>query len=120
MLLKEEVYQIVGCAMEVINGLGHGLLEKPYENAMVVELDLATIPFKQQQRYDVDYKGVKVGEYVPDLIVFDQIIVEIKTIDRISKYEAGQIINYLKISGLQVGLVLNFKLSKLEWKRFVL
>lgn len=120
MLLKDEVYKIVGFAMEVINELGHGLLEKPYENAMVVELDSAAIPFQQQPRYDVDYKGVRVGEYIPDLIVFNQIVVEIKTIERIGNHEAGQILNYLKITALKVGLVLNFKHSKLEWKRFVL
>ena len=120
MLLKDEVYQIVGCAMDVMNELGHGFLEKPYENALVVELGLRGIPFHQQSRFDVIYKNVKVGEYIPDLIIFDQIVVEIKAIDSIGRHEAGQILNYLKITGLKVGLVLNFRHSKLEWKRFVL
>jgi GxxExxY protein len=117
---KDEVYEIVGCAMEVLNALGHGLLEKPYENALVVELGLRKIPFEQQPRFDVIYKDVKVGEYVPDLIVLNEIVVDTKVIDRISDHEKGQIINYLKITGLKVGLILNFKRTKLEWARFVL
>src|ERR1051326_3203 len=63
LLLKEEVYQIVGCALEVINELGHGLHEKPYENALVVEFGLRRIPFVQQPHFDVTYKQVVVGEY---------------------------------------------------------
>lgn len=117
LLLKEEVYQVVGCAFEVQNTLGHGLLEKSYENALVVECGLRGIPVSQQRRIDVYYKQVKVGDYMPDLIVFDKIIVETKTIDRIGNHERGQVINYLRISGLQVGIVLNFKHAKLEWER---
>ena len=106
--------------MEVLNTLGHGLLEKPYEKALAVEFGLRNVLFRQQSRFDVNYKNVKVGEYVPDLIVFDQIIVETKVIDKITDHEIGQILNYLKISSLKVGLVLNFKRARLEWKRIVL
>jgi GxxExxY protein len=120
LLLKDDVYQIVGCAMEVLNTLGHGLLEKPYENALVVEFELRSIPVRQQQRFDVLYKNVKVGDYIPDLIAFDKIIVETKTIDRITDIERGQVINYLKITGIRVGVILNFKHAKLEWERIVL
>jgi GxxExxY protein len=120
LICKEEVFQIVGCAMEVLNALGHGLREKSYENALAVEFHLRAIPFHQQPRYTVTYKAVKVGEYIPDLIVFDKIIVDAKTIDRISDNEKGQILNYLKITRLKVGLILNFKHAKLEWKRLVL
>lgn len=120
LLLKEEMYQVVGCAMEVLNTLGHGLLEKPYENALVVEFGLKDIPYKQQPRFDVIYKGVKVGDYVPDLIVFDKVVVDAKTIERITDIERGQILNYLKITQLRVGLILNFKKPKLEWERLVL
>jgi GxxExxY protein len=120
LLLKEEVFRVVGCAMEVLNGLGHGLLEKPYENALVVEFGLKGISVRQQPRFDVVYKGVRVGEYVPDLIAFDQIIVDAKTIDRITDLERGQVLNYLKITGLRVGLILNFKYPRLEWERLVL
>ena len=120
LLLKEEVYQVVGCAMEVLNTLGHGLLEKPYENALVVEFNLRNIPVRQQQGFNVFYKNVKVGDYIPDLISFDKIIVETKTIDRITDIERGQVLNYLKITGLRVGVILNFKHAKLEWERIVL
>lgn len=120
LLLKDEVFQIVGCAMEVLNTLGHGLLEKPYENALVVEFGLRDIQVSQQQRFDVRYKNVKVGDYVPDLIAFDKVIVETKTIDRITDVEHGQVINYLKITGLRVGVILNFKQAKLKWERIVL
>ena len=73
LLLKEEVYKIVGCAIEVLNGLGHGLHEKPYENALVVEFKLRGIPVVQQRRYPITYKGVNVGEYVPDIIAFNTV-----------------------------------------------
>jgi GxxExxY protein len=118
--LEEEAHRIVGCAMEVLNTLGHGLLEKPYENALVVEFGLRNIPCQQQPRFDVVYKGVKVGEYIPDLIVFDRIVVDVKVIEKITDLEIGQILNYLKITGLGLGLLLNFKRPKLEWKRVVL
>ena len=120
LVLKDEVYQVVGSAIEVLKGIGHGLLEKPYENALVVEFGLKKIAFQQQSRFEVLYKNVKVGEYIPDLIVFNQIIVDIKVIDRIGNQERGQIINYLKITGLKLGLVLNFKNSRLEWERIIL
>ncbi len=120
LLLKEEVFQIAGCAMEVLNELGHGLLEKPYENALVVEMGLRGIPCKQQPHYDVVYKDAKVGEYVPDLIAFDQIVIETKVIDKITNHERGQVLNYLKITGLRVGVILNFRRAKLEWERIVL
>jgi GxxExxY protein len=111
---------IIGCAMEVLNEMGHGLLEKPYENALVVEFGLRGIPCAQQTRFDVYYKGSKVGEYVPDLIVSAEVVVDVKVIDGITDHEIGQMINYLTITGLKVGLIFNFKRAKLEWKRVVL
>jgi GxxExxY protein len=120
MLLGNEVYLIVGAAMEVLNALGHGLHEKPYENALVVEFSLTKIPFEQQRRFPVVYKTVQVSEYVPDLIAHGAIIVDTKVIDRITDHERGQLLNYLRISRLSVGLILNFKRAKLEWERIVL
>ena len=120
MLFKEEVYQIVGAAMEVLNTLGHGLLEKPYENALAVEFQRRKIPYIQQPHFPVVYKSVKVGEYVPDLIAYDKIVVETKAIEAIGNVEKAQIINYLKITGLRVGLLLNFKHPTLQWERIVL
>ena len=120
LLLKEEVFQIVGCAIEVLNTLGHGLLEKPYENALVVEFGLRKIPFRQQPSFDVLYKGHRVGLFIPDLIAFDALIVDAKMIDRITDHERGLMLNYLRITRLRVGLILNFKHRKLEWERIVL
>ena len=117
LLFKEEVFQVVGCAMEVLNTLGHGLLEKPYENALVVEFQQQGIPYLQQPRFPVVYKSVNVGEYIPDLIAFDSIVVDTKTIAAIGNNEKAQIINYLKITGLRVGIILNFKHAKLEFRR---
>ena len=119
-LFKEETHQIIGCAFEVLNTLGHGLLEKPYENSLVVEFEMKGIPYKQQARFPVIYKSVQVGEYIPDLIVFDKIIVDTKAIESIGNNEKAQIINYLKITGLRVGLILNFKHAKIEWERIIL
>jgi GxxExxY protein len=81
LLLKNEVFQIMGSAMQVLNTLGLGLFEKPYENALVVEFGLQNIPFLQQPRYEVIYKDIKVGEYIPDLVVYDAIVVDTKTIE---------------------------------------
>ena len=118
--LKDEVFQIVGCAIEVLNTLGHGLVEKPYENALVVEFSLRKIPFTQQPSFDVLYKGRKIGLFVPDLIVFDTLVVDTKVVDKITDHERGLILNYLRITGLQVGVILNFKHRKLEWDRIAL
>jgi GxxExxY protein len=120
LLLKEEVFQIVGCAIEVLNTLGHGLVEKPYENALVVEFGLRKIPFRQQPSFEVLYKGHKVGLFIPDLIAFDTVIVDAKMIDRITDHERGLMLNYLRITRLRVGVILNFKHRKLEWDRIVL
>jgi len=118
--VQDEVFRIVGAAMEVLNGLGHGLHEKPYENALLVELGLACVSVEQQKRFPVLYKGVQVSEYVPDLIAFGSVIIDTKVIDRITDHERGQMLNYLRISGLNVGLLLNFQRAKLEWERVVL
>src|SRR2546428_12141291 len=120
LLLKDEVFQVVGCAIEVLNTLGHGLVEKPYENALVVEFGLRKIPFQQQPSFDVLYKGQKVGLFIRDLIAFNAAVVDTKVIDRITDHERGLLLNYLRITSLRVGVVLNFKHSKLEWQRIAL
>ena len=120
LLLKDEVYRIVGTAFSVLRELGHGLHEKPYENALVVEFGLLGVAFEQQRRFPVIYKTVHVAEYVPDLIAFGSVIVDTKVIDSITEHERGQMINYLRVTGLKVGVILNFKRAKLEWERIVL
>lgn len=120
LLLKTKVFQIVGCAIEVLNTLGHSLLEKPYENALVMEFGLRRIPFRQQPSFDVVYKGQKVGLFIPDVIAFDSVVVDTKVIDRITDHERGLMLYYLRITQLRVGVILNFKHRKLEWERIAL
>jgi len=120
LILKDEVYHIVGAAFAVLKGIGHGLHEKPYENALVAEFGFQQTPYEQQRRFPVLYRGIQVGEYVPDLIVFKTVIVDTKVIDRITDHERGQMMNYLRVTGLKVGVILNFKRAKLEWERIVL
>ncbi len=119
LLLKGETHQSLGCAFEVLDEIGHGLHEKIYENALVVEFKLRGIDHEQQKRFPVVFKGVQVGEYVPDLIAFGSVIVDTKTIDRITDHERGRMINYLRKAQLRVGLILNFKNARLEWERIV-
>ncbi len=119
LLHSEETSEIINSSFEVLNEIGHGLHEKIYENALVVEFSLRDVPYSQQTEYPVFYKTVNVGKYVPDLIVHDKIVVDTKTIEKITENERGKMLNYLKITGLKVGLIINFKHAKLEWLRVV-
>ena len=103
-----------------MNELGHGLNEKLHENSLIIEFRRRRIAFDQQRRFEVLYKGEHVGEFIPDLIVFGKVVVDTKTIDRITDHERGQMLNYLRIAKLPVGLILNFKHAKLEFERIVL
>ena len=120
LLLKEETHQVLGCAFDVLNEIGHGFHEKVYESALVVEFKLRGIPCEQQPRFPIIYKGVQVAEFVPDLIAFGSVIVDTKTIEQITDSDRGKMTNYLRITKLQVGLLLNFKKPRLEWDRIVL
>ncbi|HLS28464.1 MAG TPA: GxxExxY protein [Opitutales bacterium] len=120
LILKNEVYSVVGCAMEVLNVLGHGLNEKNYENGLAVEFGLQGIPFVQQKRFPVVYKETQVGEFVPDLITHEALIVDTKVLEKITDRERGQMLNYLKIAKLRIGLLINFYHPRLEWERVIL
>ncbi len=115
-----ETERIIGCAFAVLNSLGHGFHEKAYEEALVVDFQYHGIPYAQQARYPIHYREAKVGEYIPDLVVFGKVIVDAKTIDRITDHEVGRMLNYLRATGLQVGLILNFKHAKLQFRRVTL
>ena len=119
LLLKEETGCILNCAFEVLNEVGHGWYEKIYENALTVEFRRRKIAFDQQRRFPVNYKGEFVGEFIPDLIAYSTVIVDAKVIDQITDHERGQMINYLRMTKLRVGLILNFKYAKLQWERLV-
>ena len=117
---KELVYQIVGCAIAVLNELGHGLREKTYERAMCVEFRFQQISYSQQKRYPVFYRGEKVDEFIPDLEVEDRVLADPKTIEAIGDEQRGQMLNFLRVTKKEVGVILNFKHPKLEWERIVL
>ena len=121
LLLKDEVYAVVGAAMEVHQELGSGFLEPVYQEAMEIELQLRNIPFDAQKRLRISYKGHPLEkEYIPDFVCYEQLIVDIKALGRLSGTEEAQVLNYLKATGLRVGLLINFGTHpKMEWKRFV-
>jgi GxxExxY protein len=120
LLLKAETEKIIGFAFEVLNEVGHGMNEKIYENSLTALFKLNSVAFDQQRRFPVFFRRAEVGEFIPDLIAFGSVIVDTKVIDRITDYERGQMLNYLRIAKLRVGLILNFKNPRLEWERIVL
>jgi len=121
LLYKEEVYNIVGAAFEVYNELGVGFLEAVYQDALEEEFILQHIPHIPQQDIHVMYKGKPLRKsYVTDLVAYGKVIVEIKAIDHLTPREYAQVINYLKATGFQVGVLINFGAEKeMEWKRIV-
>ena len=118
--LEDLVKSVVGSAYSVSNALGCGFLEKVYERAMVRELELGGIVVQHQVHYSVEYKGVSVGNYVADLVVAGQLIVELKCVDCFTTEHMAQALNYLRASKLRLALLINFQKPKVEWKRLVL
>ena len=116
---KELTEQILGAAFEVHNTLGCGFLEKVYENALVYELKQRGLKVTSQKEIKVSYKSQEVGLYVCDILVGEQVIVEVKAVEGITGLHQAQLLNYLKGSGYEVGLILNFGKPKLEYKRLV-
>jgi len=117
--LNELTERIIGCAYEVSNRLGCGLLEKPYENAMRIEMELAGLSVQQQHPIPVLYRGQVVGDYYADLLVEGQILIELKTVRACDDIHVAQCLNYLKATGLKVCLLINFGKPKIEIKRIV-
>src|SRR5579864_4979777 len=113
------VGEVVGAAYEVANTLGCGFLEKVYERALVKELTLRGKTVTQQPPYSVVYKGTPVGKYSADLIVERKLVVELKCVEQFGPDHMAQCINYLKVTGLHIALLLNFQRSKVQWKRIV-
>ena len=100
--------KIIKAAFEVFNTLGYGFLEKVYENALYIELVNAGLKVKRQHAINVLYKGEPVGDYIADLIVEDKVIIEIKAISQLNTIHEVQLVNYLKATGIEVGLLINF------------
>lgn len=118
--LNDVTFAINGCAMSVLNAVGHGFHEKIYENALAIAFDQRGLKYSKQKSFDVMFENHVVGTFVPDFVVEDEIIVELKTIDKISNNEKGQVLNYLRATGLRLGIILNFKNAKLEFHRIAL
>jgi GxxExxY protein len=121
-LFKEEGYQLMGAAFEVYNEQGSFLSEDIYQASLEIEFTLRAIPFDAQRHLDVFYKGVTLSpKFIPDLFVFDEIIVELKAVRKLLPEHEAQLINYLAITGKKVGYLINFgHQGSLEWKRIVL
>lgn len=122
LLLKDEVYAITGAMFEVYKSLGTGFLEPVYQEALAIEFSMKGIPFEREKQLELYYKQVKLEKkYVPDFVCFGQIILEIKVLSQLTNIEVAQLINYLKITRMRLGLLANFgSTPRLEWKRYVL
>ena len=119
-MTDERTYKIIGAAMTVHKELGCGFLEAVYQEALEKEFVTQGVAFKSQPLIEILYKGKPLTKkYLPDFVCFNDIIVEIKAINKLSGTEEAQIINYLKAAGMKVGLLLNFGSRSLEHKRFV-
>ena len=121
LIYKDEVFAIVGAAIEVHRVLGSSFLEAVYQEAMEIERLSKNIPLESQKVLQIRYKQyVLKKEYIADRVCFEKIIVEFKALDKLTGWEESQIINYLKATGYKVGVLINFgSHAKLEWKRFV-
>ena len=112
--------RVLGAVFEVSNTLGAGFLERVYERALLLELDLRGIRAVAQASFGVSYKGQSVGEFFADIRVEDLLVVELKCAERLGNEHTAQCLNYLRASGRKVCLLVNFQKAKVEWKRIVL
>lgn len=121
LLYKDEVFKLIGFCMEVHRELGKGQDEAIYKDALTVELRRAEIPFTREQKHEVIYKGVTLAHpYYSDFTIWDKILFEGKAVDQLAEPHVKQVMNYLAITKLQLGLLVNFGADSLEWKRIVL
>ena len=117
----QRTYSVIGAAMEVHKQLGCGFLEAVYQEALAIEFSNRRIPFQRKMRLPIKYKGqLLTTVYCADFICFDSVIIELKALAHTSGTEEAQVINYLRVTGYQVGLLLNFGRHSLQHRRFVL
>lgn len=122
LLLKEEVYSLIGAAIEVHRELGHGFLEAVYQEALEIEMEERNVPNVAQPELLLRYKRRTLKKrYVPDFVCFDEVVVEIEAMKALTEVEEAQLLNYLRATGKRVGVLINFgSRGRLEWKRMVL
>ena len=120
LIFKEECFEITGAAIQVWKTLGYGFLEKVYENALAIELRRRGFQVLQQAPIKVQYEGEIVGDYYADVLVNESILLELKSAEAISTAHVAQTLNYLKATGLTLGIILNFGPNKMEARRLVL
>jgi GxxExxY protein len=116
-LLADVSEKVIGCCYEVGNVLGSGFLESVYENALSVEMTNREVAHQRQVPVEVQYKGTPVGRYQPDFLVESKLVVEIKALNELTKQHQAQVLNYLKATGLEVGLLINFGAPRVQVKR---
>ena len=118
MIYPKESYDIIGCMMTVHSELGCGFLEKVYKEALEREFTDKGIPFKREVNLKIYYKGTPLQQdYIADFVCYDKIIVELKAISKISDIEKAQVINYLKATGYELGILANFGETSLKTER---
>jgi len=118
-IYKKLSYEIIGIAMEVHNRLGSGFLEKVYENAMIILLNKKGVKSKAQFPIKIEFENQIIGDYIVDIFVENQIILELKSVNKIHEKHKSQIINYLKATNKQLGIIINFGNDRLEYERII-
>ncbi len=120
-VFKEESYLIMGCCFEVYKEKGNGFLESVYQECMEIEFEFQKVPFVRKPKLDLTYKGKPLSQkYEPDLIAFDEVILELKAVKDLADEHRAQVLNYLKATKKKLGLLVNFgSFPKLQYERFV-
>lgn len=117
LLFSELTEIILGCCFDVMNELGSGFLEALYINALIIAMKEKGLHVQAEKRFEEHFRGLKAGVYIADLIVNEKVILELKCSDQLLSEHQAQLINYLKVSGILVGLLINFGKKKIEYKR---
>lgn len=119
-IVEEEISnQVLGAAFTVHNSIGPGLLESAYEGALVIEFKYMDLQISRQHVYPVYYRGELAGAYVADMVVEGRVILELKSVTQFTSAMDAQLLNYLKLSGVRVGYLINFHNERVVWQRFV-
>jgi GxxExxY protein len=118
-VFKDLSHQVLGAVFSVHNILGPGLVESAYEQSLVIELQHRDIPGSRQKVFPLYYKGELAGAYIADLVVADSIILELKSVRQLTSVMEAQLINYLRLSKIPLGYLINFRNTKVQWRRFV-